>query len=98
MRLRVHNAPGKRTAEQVEVFASLATRSTGDDSFWFPIGRRVEVTLVITGANFDAVTFRGEFTMSDEAGENGGRAVVYEWTKPPTELREVAAFESGPFR
>src|SRR4029078_7468230 len=38
MRLRVHNAPGKRTAEQVEVFASLATRSTGDDSFWFPIG------------------------------------------------------------
>jgi hypothetical protein len=179
LRLRIHNAPGRRTAEQVEVFASVVSRSPGDGDLWvrvhledkalnfdepggvppgrsttsvpsgfsrpvsfvligpptsiserygvevkpdavgelpdwvavpalypavresatwFTRGKPLEVTLVVTGANFDAVTFRGEFEMSEEVDDRGEPSVLSGWTELPTERREATTSEAGPFR
>jgi hypothetical protein len=167
LRLKVHNARDKRTAEQVELFVSVATRLNRDEgggvsaivhvrdrslnfdepggappgrsttsvpsgysrpvpflmvgppttiserfgvelrkrsfngdlpswvavpvlypavaesAIWLKVNGPYEVTLVVTGANFDAVRFRGELAMSQEVDDQGAAVIRSEWTQLP---------------
>ena len=53
---------------------------------WIPVGGPYELTIVVTGANFDAVTFRGQFTMSKRVSDEGKDLMWCRWEQAPIEL------------
>ena len=53
------------------------------EASWLVFGVDYAATLVVTGSNFDAITYRGNLAFS-ETDEDGVRLRSLEWSAPPT--------------
>ena len=85
---------GKASATPGEKFGALSLFGFAGGSFswreipWLGLGKTWDVVLVVTGANFDAVTIRGQLRLSDEhippdEIPEGGRFMILGWIGAP---------------
>jgi hypothetical protein len=79
---------GKASATPGEKWAGLSLFGFSGGAFswreipWLGLGETYDVEFVVTGANFDALTFRGQLRLSDDIEPGGPRMIVLEWLGP----------------
>jgi hypothetical protein len=84
---------GKASATPGEKFGALSLFGFSGGTFswreipWLSVGETYDVVLVVTGANFDAVTFGGQLRLSDEhIAPEGPRIMILKWLGAPRPL------------
>jgi hypothetical protein len=86
MRGKASETPGEKFGALC-LFGLSGGRFSWREIPWLTVGETYDVVLVVTGANFDAVTFGAQLRLSDEdIPPDGPRIMILKWLGAPREL------------